>query len=119
MYHFLSQNNLTGSNIISFHESKENDDDEKDFSCEQCGKRFSLKTHMSTHTGERPHVCDPSTYGEHYVGKQVLGEQHVKNVDSEMKVFVRRMFEWMNKIRWQKSRERGGNMIQSIIKLIK
>ena len=49
---------------------------------------------------------------------EVPGGQNVKNVDSEMKVFVRRMFKRMNKIRWQKSRERGGNMIQSIIKLI-
>ena len=58
---------------------------------------------------------DPSTYSEQYVGKQVFGGQHVKNVDSEMKVFVRRMFKWKNKIRWQKLRERKGNMIQSII----
>ena len=57
--------------------------------------------------------------GEHHAGKQVPGGQNVKNVDSEMKVFVRRMFKRMNKIRWQKLRERGGNMIQSIIKLIK
>ena len=92
MYRFLSRNYLTGSDIISFHERKEYDDDEKNFSCEQCGERFSLKTHMSTHTGEPPHVCDSSTStsSEHHAGKQVLRGQHVKNEDGEMKRFVQR-----------------------------
>ena len=61
---------------------------------------------------------DPSPYSGHYAGKQVLGGQHVKNMDSEMKVFVRRMFKWKNKIQWQKL-ETPGNMIQSLIKSIK
>merc|ERR1712237_25121 len=90
LYRFLSRNCLTGSDIISFHERKEYDDDEKNLSCEQCGERFSLKTHMSTHTGEPPHVCDSSTStsSEHHAGKQVLRGQHVKNEDGEMKRFV-------------------------------
>ena len=49
---------------------------------------------------------DLSTSSEHHAGKQVLRGQHVKNVDSEMKMFVRRMFKWKNKIRWQNSRPR-------------
>ena len=97
LYRFLSRNYLTGSDIISFHERKEYDDDEKNFSCEQCGERFSLKTHMSTHTGEPPHVCDSSTStaSEHHAGKQVLRGQHVKNEDGEIERFVQRFIQRM------------------------
>ena len=47
-----------------------------------------------------------STSGGHHAGKQVFGGLHVKNEDGKMKMFIRRMFNWKNKVRWQNSRPR-------------
>ena len=41
---------------------------------------------------------DPSTSNEHQAGKQVSRGQHVKNEDGKMKMFIRRMFNWKNKV---------------------
>ena len=45
----------------------------KPFKCEQCGSCFSrsnaLKTHMMTHSGERPYVCPYPCCGKRFTEK--------------------------------------------------
>ena len=110
---------------------KESTSDEKlEINVEQCEVRNFMKEELNVHirmihdkgrlvgredTKEGEGL---STSSEHHAGKQVIGGQHVKNEDGEMKRFVQRfvqkfvqrfvqrMFQWNNGIRWQKRRPR-------------
>lgn len=60
---FLKRNGFSDSELITYFARSETDtlDPEMTYPCHQCGKSFgcmqSLRTHISIHTGERPHVC--------------------------------------------------------------
>ena len=78
--------------------------------CEKCEVVIADKEELNDHIrmihdkgwpieqGNTEEGDDPSTSSEHHAGKQVLRGQHVKNEDGEMKMFIRWMFNWKNKI---------------------